>query len=99
MQPLAFQRRIVYTQGVHNGGFMVRIGVKEARANLAKLIERVSSGEQVVLLSRGKEIARLVPPAHQPKKLPSLARFRMSVRIRGEAASAAVLKARKEARF
>lgn len=78
---------------------MVRIGVKEARANLRKLIERVTSGEQVVLLSRGKEIARLVPPAHPARKLPSLARFRVSVRVRGEAVSATVLKARKDSRY
>ena len=78
---------------------MVRIGVKEARASLSKLIDRVSAGEDVVLLSRGKEVARLVPPERARKRLPSLARFRASLRVRGEAASKIVLKARKDDRF
>ncbi len=78
---------------------MVRIGIAQARARLAELIERVLAGEEVVVLSRGHEVARLVAPARSRKRLPSLARFRASVRIRGGAVSATVLEARKDERF
>ena len=40
---------------------MERIGIHEARARLSELIERVQSGEEVVLTRRGKPVARLVP--------------------------------------
>jgi len=78
---------------------VVRIGVKEARASLSRLLQRVCAGEEVVLLSRGKEVARLVPAARPGGRLPSLARFRASLRIRGASMSATVLKARKDDRF
>jgi len=78
---------------------VVRIGVKEARASLSRLLQRVCAGEEGVLLSRGKEVARLVPAARPGGRLPSLARFRASLRIRGASMSATVLKARKDDRF
>ena len=78
---------------------MVRIGIKEARARLRHLLDRVSSGEQVVLLSRGKEIARLVPPHARKGRLPPMARFRGSLRIKGRPLSAMVIRMRREDRF
>ena len=39
---------------------MERIGIYDARARLSELIERVQSGEEVVLTRRGEPVARLV---------------------------------------
>ena len=75
---------------------MVRVGVKEARSTLSQLLDRVRSGEEVVLLSRGKEIARLMPTRRSRKRLPPLARFRSSLRVRGKSMSTEVAEAREE---
>ena len=40
---------------------MERIGIYDARARLSELIERVQSGEEVVLTRHGEPVARLVP--------------------------------------
>jgi prevent-host-death family protein len=40
---------------------MERIGIYDARAKLSELIERVQSGEEVVLTRHGEPVARLVP--------------------------------------
>ena len=75
---------------------MVRVGVKEARSTLSQLLDRVRSGEEVVLLSRGKEIARLMPTRRRRKRLPPLASFRSSLRVRGKPMSTEVAIAREE---
>ena len=40
---------------------MDRIGIYDARSRLSELIERVQSGEEVVLTRHGEPVARLVP--------------------------------------
>jgi prevent-host-death family protein len=40
---------------------MERIGIYDARSRLSELIERVQSGEEVVLTRHGEPVARLVP--------------------------------------
>jgi prevent-host-death family protein len=40
---------------------MIEVGTYEAKTRLSQLLERVRSGETVVITSRGKPIARLVP--------------------------------------
>lgn len=37
------------------------VGIHEAKTHLSKLLERVSSGEEIVITRRGEEVARLVP--------------------------------------
>ena len=39
----------------------VRVGVRELRNNLSRYLERVRSGDEVVVTDYGHEIARLVP--------------------------------------
>lgn len=75
---------------------MVRVGIKEARSTLSQLLERVRSGEEVILLSRGKEIARLMPTRPRRKRLPAMARFRSSLRVKGIPMSGEIAKAREE---
>lgn len=41
------------------------VGVHAAKTSLSQLIQMVAAGEEVVITSRGKEVARLVPPARR----------------------------------
>jgi prevent-host-death family protein len=47
---------------------MERIGIHAARSKLSELIERVQSGEEVVLTRHGKPVARLVPEKRRQKR-------------------------------
>ena len=47
---------------------MERIGIYVARSKLSELIERVQSGEEVVLTRHGKAVARLVPEKRRRKR-------------------------------
>ena len=40
---------------------MKRVQIAEAKAHLSALVERVESGEEIVISRRGKPVARLVP--------------------------------------
>jgi prevent-host-death family protein len=42
---------------------MNQIGAFEAKTKLGQLLDRVESGEEIVITRRGKVVARLVPPA------------------------------------
>lgn len=46
---------------------MERIGIYDARAKLSELVERVRSGEEVVLTRHGEPVARLVPEKRRRK--------------------------------
>jgi prevent-host-death family protein len=77
----------------------MEISAKEARERLSDLLKRAEKGEEVLLLRRGKKVARLVPVKKAQKTLPSLKAFRASIRIKGQPLSMAVLKNREEERF
>jgi prevent-host-death family protein len=78
---------------------MKNVSVREARENLKSLLDRVASGEEVVLLRRGKEVARLVPPKSGRRRLPSLEKLRASIALKGRPLSADVVQARREERY
>lgn len=40
----------------------MEISVRELKARLSEYLRKVAAGEQVVVTSHGKEVARLVPP-------------------------------------
>lgn len=40
----------------------MEINVKDARSRFSSLLDMVQGGDEVVILRRGKEVARLVPP-------------------------------------
>jgi prevent-host-death family protein len=40
---------------------MTTVSVREAREKLARLLDSVAAGEEVVILRRGQPVARLVP--------------------------------------
>jgi prevent-host-death family protein len=43
---------------------MQTVAVSEFRAHLVRFLDKVESGETIVLTSRGKEIARVMPPEY-----------------------------------
>ena len=77
----------------------MEISAKQARAKLSSLLKRVEGGGEVVLLRRGKRIARLVPAGKQQGRLPTLKEFRASIRIKGEPLSTGVIRSRERERF
>jgi prevent-host-death family protein len=77
----------------------MEINVKEARNRLSSLLDRVEEGAEVILLRRGKEVARLVPPAGTGRRLPSLRDFRLSIKLRGSPLSETVIQDRQEERY
>lgn len=41
---------------------MERVAVSEFRANLVNFLKRVERGEIITLTSRGREVAKIIPP-------------------------------------
>ena len=77
----------------------MEINVKEVRRRLSSLIDIVQDGGQITILRRGKEVARIVPPQSNGKRLPHLNNFRASIRISGEPLSDLVISGRDEERY
>jgi prevent-host-death family protein len=75
------------------------VSVRDARAQLPALLNKVAAGEEVVILRRGQEAARLVPPAQPRRRLPDLTRFRASIRVKGGPLSATVAAGRSKERY
>ena len=78
---------------------MREISAEEARGKLSSLLKSVEVGEEVVILRRGKRIARLVPAEKKQVRLPTLKEFRASIRIKGEPLSMGVIRGRERERF
>lgn len=80
-------------------GAVRTVSVREARQRLPALLNQAHAGEEIAVLRRGVEVARLVPPPRRASRLPDLAEFRASVRVRGQPLSAEVVAGRKGARY
>jgi prevent-host-death family protein len=78
---------------------IVEISVKEARSKFSSLLDHVEEGNEVIIRRRGKEVARMVPPRGKGKRLPSLGKFRASIRLKGEPLSTGVKRGRLEERY
>jgi prevent-host-death family protein len=78
---------------------MATINVKDARSQLKALLERAEAGEEITIARRGKPIAKLVPPARRSTRLPSMEKFRASIRMKGRSLSATVRQNRQDERF
>lgn len=79
---------------------MLNVNVRQARENLSSLLDRVAAGEEVIILRRGKEAARLVPPkSGKRRRLPTLEAFRRSITLKGNALSAEVIRGRRKERY
>ena len=78
---------------------MKQLSVREARAQFCTLIDAVSHGETVVITRHGRKIAGLFPFKDAKKKLPSMRKFRDSIKIKGDSLSKTVIKQRDEERY
>jgi prevent-host-death family protein len=77
----------------------MEINVKEARTKISSLLDRTQKGEEVVIVRRGKRVARLVPIDNINRRLPDLRTFRNSLSVKGGALSKAVIQGRSEDRY
>ncbi len=77
---------------------MGMVNVKETRRQLKTLLDRVEAGETITIARHGAVVAKLVPPAQRPKRLPSLATLRKSIKPKGRTLSRVVRDARTEDR-
>ena len=78
---------------------MAEVSVKEVRDNFRAYLDRAEAGEEIIILRRGKEVARIVPPRREPKTFPDLTEYRQSIKLRGERPLEALLKLREETRY
>jgi prevent-host-death family protein len=77
---------------------MRTVSIREARQKLRSLLDDVAAGEEIVLVRRGKAVARLVPAGDAAGRLPSLADFRGSIQLRGRTLGEELAAAREEER-
>ena len=80
-------------------GKKMEVSAKEARSKLSLLLKRVEEGDEIVIVRRGKRVARLISTEERIKQLPTLKDFRASVKIRGECLSKVILRERTGARY
>lgn len=77
----------------------MEVNVKEARAKISSLLNRTQKGEEVVIVRRGKKIARLVPIGDKGKRLPDLRKFRISIAGKGDSLGKIVVQGRSGERY
>ena len=77
----------------------MEISVKETRKNFSSILDRTEKGEEIVILRRGKRVARLVPLNSAIKRLPDLSQFRASISVQRRGLSEAVSQGRNEERY
>jgi prevent-host-death family protein len=76
-----------------------RVSIREVRQRLRHLLAQVRAGDEVVVLRRGAEVGRLVPPKRTKTPLPDLSSLRASVRLRGRALSEDLAEGRRSSRY
>ena len=47
---------------------MQKVNVKEARRNISRLLDEITAGEEIILLRRGKPVARMVQVENDEKE-------------------------------
>jgi len=62
-------------------------------------IKKAEKGEEILLVKRGRKIARLIPFKNVQKRLPSLKEFRNSIQVKGQPLSVTVIKDRGDERY
>ncbi|OQW96591.1 MAG: hypothetical protein BWK74_08160 [Desulfobacteraceae bacterium A6] len=77
----------------------MNISVKEARSRFSAILSQAEEGKEIVIMKRGKAVARLVPYSVKRRNLPSLKDLRASIQAAGEPLSRAVIQNRSEERY
>jgi antitoxin (DNA-binding transcriptional repressor) of toxin-antitoxin stability system len=76
-----------------------KVSVRRARESLRRLLDQVQAGDEVVVLRRGVEVGKLVPPDRKILPLPDLSSFRAAVKLRGRVLSRDIREARRSSRY
>ena len=74
------------------------INVRETRERLSSLLDAVAAGEEVVILRRGKPVARLSPPRPETIRFIDRSELRASLPQSKETAASVVRRLRDEER-
>jgi prevent-host-death family protein len=77
----------------------MEIGSKETRSKLSSLLNKAEEGGEIVIVRRGKRVARLTTAENRVKRLPTSKDFRASVKIKGLSLGAVILREREGARY
>jgi prevent-host-death family protein len=78
---------------------MTMVNVRETRENLARLLDAVAAGEEVVIMRRGRPVAKLVPAEAGTVVFQSREALRAALPPMQRSAAAEVRKARAEERY
>lgn len=78
---------------------MESISVREAREQISRILDRVQAGEDVLILRRGKPVAKLVRPAPAKVEFQPRASLRDELPPMAESAEVAVRQLRETERF
>jgi prevent-host-death family protein len=79
---------------------MQTVTVKQARQELARLLDSVEQGQSVAITRRGRQVAQLVPPpAAGGRRLPDMREFRATLHPRGKPLSQIVIERRRQERY
>ena len=78
---------------------MDSISVREAREHMARVLERVRAGEEIMILRHGKPVARLIQPASESVSFRSRAALRDELPPMQETAKRTVRQMRDAERF
>lgn len=79
--------------------YKMEVTVKEARDKISALLDITQRGGEVLILRRGKKVARLVPVAGAEKGLPDLSEFRASITVKDGPLSRTVIDGRSAERY
>lgn len=78
---------------------MKKVTLTAARRRFGALLDEVAAGEEIVLVRRGRPVARLVPIRDDEKRLPSLDEFRRSIELHGPTLGEDLAAARTDERY
>ena len=78
---------------------MQHASVREVRDNLRAYLDRAEAGEEIAVMRRGKEVARIVPPRREAGRFPDLTEFRKLNKPKGESALESLLNISEETRY
>ena len=79
---------------------MYRFSITEARRRFNELVERVERGNSVIIMRRGRNVARMVPARTSRRMgLPDMSAFRATITVKGESLSKTVITQRAGARY
>ncbi len=78
---------------------MTTINVREARESISQLLDRVQAGEEVIILRRGKPVARLIGPENGYASFPDRSELRKSIPPMPQSAAEAVRSLRNDERY